>query len=246
MPLPVKNLNTNRSADPSSLLTNTWCRSHLTKTSLRPSLLPVTRVSYWLTLKQLQVCDFPLSQFIFASPLYHIHVLPLASCWNSTHCAHYRWILNERYTLKLTPQSHLHQNKGAKPKQEDWITSTVFPEVIGVMMTKSRQLPRIPQTQLSESESTFSAPHPRDVLLTSCSVWNKNDWRWLAFWAVWSQDLRKEMWKSEFVVADMWAFQFFYVQEQYFQTSISTNHFHNHFHFCNCLLYDFFYPINTL
>lgn len=117
------------------------------------------------------------------------------------------------------------------------MASTVLSEVLvlGAMRTKNKHLLRVPQTQLPEPASTFGAPHP-----ISCSLCNKKQSGWLAFWAVRSPDLRKEKWTKEFVVSSMWAFQFFYVQEQYFQTLIFTNHFPNHFHICTACYMIFF------
>lgn len=176
----------------------------------------------------------------------HPRVLPLASCWNSTHYAPYLWIFEwarHSETSTIVPPS---SEQKSETKQEDWMASTVFSEVLvlGAMRAKKKHLLRVPQTVSWASKHLRRTPPHRDCLLTTCSLCNKKQSRWLAFWAAWSQDLRKEKWKKEFVVSSMWAFQLFYVPEQYFQTLIFTNHFPSHVHICISfvpLLYDFFF-----
>lgn len=46
--------------------------------------------------------DGPVSEFIFAYHLYHVHVLPLFSVEILPIVLHYGWILNEPHALKLS------------------------------------------------------------------------------------------------------------------------------------------------
>lgn len=134
--------------------------------------------------------------FHFRSLFLHlIHVFPLSSCWNSTHCAHYRWILNEPCLWNY------HHSPVSIRTEEQRQSKTEWPPLSSP--TSWSQGLRWPKTASWSSQDTtfwarkrrWSTPPHRHFLLIPCPRWRR-----VAFWAVQSQDLNKEKRKKGFIV----------------------------------------------